>query len=119
MTPTASVHGKNACVLALALLGAIPFGWGAVGSVALGGGMQALNLSGIERGIRTTLGLGTLGYASRALLALRWVVFLGAVVAAILVLPIEPIAFIVGLSTAVPAVVWQGLTHTGPQTREC
>lgn len=114
MRALASVHGKNALVLAIGLLGAAPFGWRPVASLALGGGLQAVNLLGLERSVGGMLGLAAQGhiYGTRALVALRWVLFLGAVGLALTTLPVEPIPFLVGLSSAVPALLWHGLTRS-------
>ena len=106
-----SIHRKNALILGIALLGAAPFGWGAVASVALGGGIQVLNLRGLERGVQAMVGLAAGGQtgAARALVAVRWVLLLGAVALCLVALPVQPIAFSVGLSVIVPTVIWHGL----------
>lgn len=120
MTLPASVHGKNVLVLAVALAGAAPFGWRALGSLALGGAMQVLNLRGLERSVATMLGLAALGRPfGRGLVTMRWLLFLGAVVAALVALPLDPLAFLVGLSTSVPAVIWHGLATARPRPEEC
>ena len=106
-----SVQYRNAQVFMLAALGALPFGWRAVVSVGLGGGIQIVNLRGLERSVTGMLRLAAQGQQRgfQALLALRLVLLLGLVGAVLLTTPVEPIAFVVGLSTAVPAAIWYGL----------
>jgi hypothetical protein len=109
MIPLSPLQTRNALVLSGAVLAAAPFGAGAVASVALGGAMQIINLGGLERSVAALVGLAVSGNAAgRALIAGRWLLFLGAVFVALLALPIEPLAFLVGLSTVVPAVLWHG-----------
>ena len=111
MKPPLTIHGKNALILGVVLLGMIPFGWEAFGSAALGGGIQIVNLRGLERGVAAMLALAAEGrtLGSRVLLSLRWFLVLGLDAFCLVVLPLEPIAFVVGLSTFVPAVIWHGL----------
>ena len=111
-----SVHAKNGLILALALGVALPFGWRVVASVLLGGGIQVVNLRGLERSVGGMLHLaaGGRGGAFQALLSLRLLLLLGLVGIILLTLPVEPIAFAVGLSTVVPAVLWHGLA-SGPR----
>ena len=106
-----SVHAKNALILSLALGVAIPFGWHAVASVLLGGGIQVVNLRGLERSVGGMLHLaaGGRGGVFQALIGLRLLLLLGLVGIILLTLRVEPIAFAVGLSTVVPAVLWHGL----------
>ena len=120
MPAPVSIHARNALVLAGGLLGAAPLGWHVVASLALGGGMQVVNLRGLERSVRGMLGLAAQGqtYGARALVAVRWALFLGAVVLALTTLPLEPIAFLVGLSTVVPAVIWHGFATAGQRAPE-
>ena len=79
-----------------------------------------MNLRGLERSVRAMLGLAAQGqtYGTRALVAVRGALFLGAVVLALTTLPLEPIAFLAGLSTAVPAVIWHGLATAGHRAPE-
>ena len=107
-------------MLTAALLGAAPFGWRAVASLALGGGMQVVNLRGLERSVRGMLGVAARGQTSgaRALVTVRWVLLLGAVALALTTLPLQPIAFLGGLSTAVPAVIWHGFATAGSRAPE-
>ncbi len=46
-----TVHSRNAWVLALELLAASPFGWRVLASLLLGGGIQIVNLRGLERSV--------------------------------------------------------------------
>ena len=119
MKPPLTIHGKNALILGVMLLGMIPFGWNAFGSTALGGGIQIVNLRGLERGVAAMLGLAADGQtlASRVLVSLRWVLVLGLVAFCLFVLPLEPVAFVVGLSSVVPAVIWHGLVTSVPEPR--
>ncbi len=106
-----SVHRKNAAILALALLGAIPYGWPAVASLALGGGIQVANLSGLDRSVKLFAGLAAQRHAgaAQALLVLRFLVLIAVVGFVLWRLPVQVIPFAVGLSTVIPAVLWQGL----------
>ncbi len=107
----ASVQTRNAEVLALVLVGAIPFGWRAIASVAIGGSIQMVNLRLLERSVSGLIQDPdpARGRAFRALLALRLVLTLGMVGVVLLSSPVEPLAFTLGLSTVVPAVIWHGL----------
>jgi hypothetical protein len=107
----APLAAKNASVLALALLGSIPYGWRAAASVAVGGGVQAVNLAGLERSVRLLARLAVEGRGGPAqiLLASRFLILVGSVGLVLYALPVEPLAFAIGLSTAVPAVLWHGL----------
>ncbi len=111
MKPLLSIHQKNALILGIVLLGMTPFGWAAVKAAALGGGMQILNLRGLERSVVGMLGLAVAGQstAARALITLRWIFLFGAIAAVLFLAEIEPIAFITGLSILVPTVIWHGL----------
>ena len=105
----ASLHAKHA-VVALALIGAAAvFGKGALASVALGSGMQAVNLFWLERSVQGWLqhaAVGQGGMSQRA--TLRLLALLASVAAVLATLPIEPVGFLVGISSAVPAVLWYG-----------
>ena len=107
----ASVQTRNAEVLALVLLATIPLGWRAVASVAIGGSIQMVNLRLLERSVSGLIQDAdpARSRAFRALLALRLVLMLGMVGAVLLLSPVEPLAFTLGLSTVVPAVIWHGL----------
>jgi hypothetical protein len=111
MRGPASIHGKNAIVLALALLGSIPYGIAAVGSVALGGGIQVLNLLALDRTLWSLRGLAGSGSGTglRALLGLRFVLVVGLAGWVIIALPVEPAPFAFGLGTLIPAALWHGL----------
>ena len=78
----------------------------------MGGGIQVLNLSVLERSVRAVLSTG--GGASMAPIAqlallLRTLLFFTAVIYVLAVVPVQPIAFLVGLLAVVPAVIWHGL----------
>jgi hypothetical protein len=103
-------------VVALALIALIGwatgFGKGALASVALGSGMQAVNLFWLERSVRGWLqhaATGQGGAPQRA--ALRLLALLASVAAVLVLLPVQPIGFLVGISSAVPAVLWFGLAN--------
>ncbi len=103
-----SLHTKNALILVLFLGAAAPFGWAALMSVAIGGGIQLVNLRGLERSVGGML--RSAGGLLQALLALRLLLLLGLVGIVLATLPVQPLAFALGLSTVVPAVLWHGLT---------
>jgi hypothetical protein len=102
---------KHAVVLALALAATIPYGWSAVASLGLGGGIQIVNLRGLERSVSALVHLSGARQpaAVQALLALRLVLVIAIVGACLIALRPEVIPFVIGLSTVVPAVLWQGL----------
>jgi len=114
--PLRSIHAKNGCVLALALLLVMPYGVPAVCSAAAGGAIQIVNLRGIERYVAWLVGAAPRASTGLAqvVLGLRFVAVLAAAGAALVLLGLEPVPFAVGLSTLVPAVIWHGLT-TPPQ----
>ncbi len=105
-----SLHTKNALMLALFLGAAAPFGWSALMSVAIGGGIEVVNLRGLERSVGGLLRTGGGGGFLQALLALRLLLLLALVGVVLVTLPVEPLAFVLGLSSVVPAVLWHGLT---------
>ncbi len=85
-----------------------------------------MNLKALERCVAWLLGLATGGgplsggarLGAGLLIQLRWLILATAVAAILLTLPVEPIAFLVGLSTAALAVLWHGfatarLSRTG------
>lgn len=110
-----SLHTKNAMVLGLFLGAVAPFGWTALVSVAIGGGMQVVNLRGLERSVGEMLRPSGVGGFLRGLLALRLLLLLALVGIVLVTLPVQPLAFALGLSIVVPAVLWHGLTSA---TRE-
>ena len=115
---TATLHTRNAWILGIALLGALPFGGRAVASVALGGAVQIVNLRLLERSVGGMLrgaGLTGPGRGLQALLVLRLLLLLGVVATLMLTVPLEPIAFTLGLSSAVPACLWHGLATRHPE----
>ena len=113
-----TLPARHWLVLAVAFVGSFPYGWRASASVALGGGIQVVNLKALERGVAWMLGLASSGGPLSAgarlgaglLVQLRWLILLTAVGVILLLLPVEPIAFIVGLSTAALAVLWHGFS---------
>jgi len=111
---SASLHAKYLIVLALAIAGGIPYGCHAAGSLALGGGIQVLNLTALERSVRAVVseGRGAQRAAPIVQLALflRTLLFFVAVIFVLAAVPVQPIAFLAGLLTVVPAVIWHGLT---------
>lgn len=115
----ATLPGKHFAVLAVALLASFPYGWRASASLLLGGGIQVVNLKALERSVASLLGLAAsaspgaepsrgLRLAGALLLQLRWALLLGLVAAVLLLLPVEPIPLLVGLSTAAAAALWHG-----------
>jgi hypothetical protein len=116
---SASIQSRNAQILLLTLVGAIPFGWRAVTSVALGGAIQIVNLRGLERTVGGILGLARDGGPVRGVQVLLWLrqlLLLGVVGTVLLLQAVEPLAFAVGLSTVVPAVLWHGLVTARQDT---
>ncbi len=105
-----SLHTKNALILVLFLGAAAPFGWAALMSVAIGGGIQVVNLRGLERSVGGMLRTSGVGGLLQGLLALRLLLLLALVGIVMATLPVQPLAFTLGLSTVVPAVLWHGLT---------
>ena len=104
-----SIHRKSFVVLTLALAGAIPYGWAAVWSVALGGGIQVINLKALERTVSALSSPRVSGRGLRLALALRFAFVIGLVGWAILYLPIAPLPFAAGLGIVVPAVLWHAI----------
>ncbi len=106
---------KHLFVLAVAFIASFPYGWRASASVALGGGIQVVNLRALERSVASLLALaagrppgGGLRLGVALLLQARWLILLGVVAAVLITLPVNPIALLVGLSTAAAAVLWHG-----------
>ena len=115
---SASLHAKYLIVLALAIAGAIPYGCDAAWSAAAGGGIQLLNLSVLERGVRAAFTTGAAGQATaiaQVMLVLRTVLFFTAVIYVLAATSVLPLAFLAGLLAIVPAVIWHGLTSQAPQ----
>ncbi len=106
-----SIHAKNGIFLALALLGSIPYGIAAAGSVAGGGAIQVLNLLVLDRTLSSLLASGS-GSGLRVLLGLRFVFVVGLAGWALLWLPVDPAPFAIGLGTLIPAALWHGLEGT-------
>lgn len=111
-----SIHAKHALLVAVAFVGAIPYGWHAAWSLAAGGAIQALNLAVLERSVRrmigstdSTLGGGTAG--GRILALARFGLLLGSVAWILSRTSVEPLPLLVGLSMLVPAVAWHGIAE--------
>jgi hypothetical protein len=107
-----SIHRKSLVILALALAGAIPYGWAAVWSVALGGGIQVVNLKALERTVSALRSPRVSARGLRVALALRFALVVGLVGWAILHLPIAPLAFAAGLGIVVPAALWHAVEES-------
>lgn len=105
------IKQKNGLLVALAVLGAIPYGVRAVWSTALGGGIQIVNLWAMERGVAALLGSSDQPPEpfARVLVGVRTVGLLACVGLILWLMPIRTLAFVVGLSALVPAVLWHGL----------
>ncbi len=111
-----TLHAKHLLVLGIALCASIPYGWRAVASVGLGGGIQIVNLRVLERGVAAMFSASAQNRPAgltRVLFGLRWAAFLAVIALALLSLPLAPIAFAAGLSCVVPTVIWHGLSAAG------
>jgi hypothetical protein len=106
-----SVHAKNGLILALALLGSIPYGVPAATSVLAGGVIQIVNLRGLERVVGWLSGVAPRepNALVQVVFGFRFLALFVSVGVVLWTLPVEPIPFTVGLSTAVPAVLWHGV----------
>ena len=117
-----TLHGKQFLVLLVAFVASFPYGWRASTSIALGGGIQVVNLKALERCVAWLLGLASAGrplsgaarLGAGLLVQLRWLILVTAVAVILFLLPVEPIAFLVGLSTAALAVLWHGFVTARP-----
>ena len=105
---SASLQARHALVLLLAIAGAIPYGCHAVLSLAVGGGIQVLNLAVMERSVRAALA-GQAGGLAAAFLFLRLVAVLLAVGLVLTRGGVAPVPFLAGLFALIPAVVWYGI----------
>ncbi len=117
---SASLHAKYAITLTLAFAGGFSYGCHAAWSLALGGGIQVLNLTALERSVRAVLtadhGAGSGVPIAQLALFLRTLVFFVAVAYVLAVVPVQPLAFLAGLLAVVPALIWHGLTTSGAQS---
>ena len=106
-----TVHAKNALLFALVLLASLPFGAPVILGVALGGALQLLNLRLLERSVAHMLGFASAGQpgAVQALISLRFFALLAICATVLIVLPVDPLAFAIGFSVTVPALLWHGL----------
>ena len=115
-TSAASLHAIHLGLLAVALAGSIPYGWSATASLALGGGIQVLNLRALERSVRLIVA-STVETGSRARLAahaasgLRLLLLLALLAWVMVATPVEPLPFAIGLLLVVPALGWYGLNQ--------
>jgi hypothetical protein len=112
-----TLHRRNALVAAVLLAASLPFGPAVVAGVALGCAVQAVNLLLLERSVSLMLGLAGAGQGGgvQALVALRFVALMGVCAGILIALPLPPVAFAAGFSSAVPAVLWHGLASRGDQ----
>jgi hypothetical protein len=107
-----SLQAKHALLLSVAIAGAIPYGWLAVWSLALAGGIQVVNLAVLEGSVRLVIGGRVARSATQGVLFLRLLLLGAAVLAALGPLRAAPIPFVVGLLVIVPAALWQGASHS-------
>ncbi len=113
-----SLHAIHAALLAVALAGSIPYGWSATASLALGGGIQVLNLRALERSVRLMLA-STVESGSRARLAahaasgLRLLLLLALLSWVLIATPVHPLPFATGLLLVVPALGLYGFKVSG------
>jgi hypothetical protein len=106
----ASLQAKHLCLLAVAIAGAIPYGWLAVWSLALAGGIQVLNLAVTERSVRLLVAEHGSAQGARIVFMLRLLTVLAAICLAVAVFGAKPIPFVIGLALIVPAALWHGLS---------
>jgi ATP synthase I chain len=108
------LQARHALLLLLAIAGAIPYGCHAVLSLALGGGIQVLNLAVLERSVRPVLAGQASGLVTAALFARLLLVLLG-VSFALTFDGVARVPFLLGLSALVPAAAWYGLDKAAEQ----
>ena len=108
---SASLQAVHAGLLALALAGAIPYGWHAVWSLALAGGIQVVNLAVLEGSVRLLIGGRAPRPATQLVLFLRLLLLGAAVFAALGHAGVEPAPFVAGLLVIVPAALWHGASR--------
>ena len=109
---SASLQARHGLILLLAITGAIPYGCHAVLSLAVGGGIQVLNLAVLQRSVSVVL-VGQAGGLARAFLFSRLLLVLSAVGLLLSRGVVAPVPFAIGLSTLVPAAIWFGLDTAG------
>ena len=112
----ASLQARHGLVLLLAMAGAIPYGWHAVLSLAVGGGIQVLNLAVLERSVRVALA-GQAGGLATLLLFMRFVLVLFAVGLVLTRTSLLPVPFAAGLLALVPAAIWFGFDRAAERSR--
>lgn len=110
----ASLQARHGLVLLLAITGAIPYGCHAVLSLAVGGGIQVLNLAVMERSVRAALAGQASGLATLVLF-LRFVLVFLAVALVLMRGGVAPVAFLAGLFALIPAAVWFGLDRAAAE----
>ena len=112
MNAPASLHSKNALLAGLVLLVVAPLGAPVVAAAAVGAVLSALNLWGLERTVNAVLGLAQVGQggAVQALVALRFAGVMALFAVLLIAFRVDPLGFALGFSTAVPAVLWHGLS---------
>ncbi len=111
---SSSIHAVHALLVAVAIAGAIPYGWHTAGSLALGGVIQVLNLRLLERSVRLMIGTsveaGTrAGLVVHGAAALRLLLFFAVIAWVLTQTRVEPLAFGTGLLLVLPALSWHAL----------
>jgi hypothetical protein len=101
------LQARHGLVLLLAIAGAIPYGCHAVFSLAVGGGIQVLNLAVLERSVRVALA-GQAGGVATLFLFSRLLLLLTAVGLLLTRGGVAPLPFVVGLLALIPATLWFG-----------
>jgi ATP synthase I subunit len=109
---SASLQARHGLLLLLAITGAIPYGCHAVLSLAVGGGIQVLNLAVLQRSVRVALA-GQSGGLARVLMLSRLLLVLGTVALLLANRAVAPVPLLVGLSLLIPAAIWFGFDTAG------
>jgi hypothetical protein len=105
------LQAKHALLLAVAIAGAIPYGWLAVWSLALAGGIQVVNLAVLEGSVRLVIGGRVARSATQVVLFLRLLLLGAAVLVALGHSGAAPAPFVIGLLVIVPATLWHGASR--------
>ena len=113
---SASLQARHALVLLLAIAAAIPYGCHAVLSLAVGGGIQVLNLAVLERSVRVAL-VGQAGALATFFFLARFLLLLGAVGLLLTRGGVAPLPFVAGLLLLVPAAIWFGLDRAAERSQ--
>ena len=106
-----SLQAKHTLLLAVAIAGAIPYGWHAVWSLALAGGIQVVNLAVLEGSVRLVIGGKVARPAAQLALFLRLLLLCAAVYVLLGHSGVAPLPFTVGLLAVVPAALWHGASR--------